>query len=88
MVRFGDVLIGIASAVRRYKSENALSLGSEIARLQLATDNAELARVLDEARADIASITRARAIEIGPALEGGLVQLTLEDGLLQVGILP
>ncbi len=88
MARFGDVLIGIASAVRRYKSENALSLGSEVARLQLATDNAELARVLDEARADIASITRARAIEIGPALEGGLVQLTLEDGLLQVGILP
>ena len=39
----GDALVAIATAVRRFKSENGLSLGGELARLQIATDDDTLA---------------------------------------------
>lgn len=84
----GDVLIGIASAVRRFKSENSLSLGSEISRLQIATSDAGLARILDEAQADLASITRARNLEFRQTLEENLVRLYAEVEAVQIGILP
>jgi valyl-tRNA synthetase len=85
---FGDLLIGIASAVRRYKSENSLSLGSELARLQIVTSDAKLASILEEAQADITSITRASAMAFGQQLAQGLIRLPLEVGDVQVGILP
>ncbi len=84
----GGVLIGIASAVRRYKSENSLSLGSEIGRLQIATGDAGLIRILDEAQADLTSITRARTLEFRKVLEDGLVRLYAEGEAVQIGILP
>jgi valyl-tRNA synthetase len=84
----GNVLIGIASAVRRYKSEKSLSLGSEITRLQIVTSDAALARVLEESQADLTSITRAKTLEFRQALEQGLVSLHSEGETLQIGILP
>jgi valyl-tRNA synthetase len=38
----GELLIGIATAVRRYKSEHNLSLGTEIACLQLSPEDKSL----------------------------------------------
>jgi valyl-tRNA synthetase len=61
---FGEVLLEIATTVRRYKSERNLSLGTELSRLQLATGDAILAQNLENAIPDLLSITRARLIEI------------------------
>jgi len=59
----GDLLIQIASAVRRYKSKQNMSLGSELKRLQLATGNPVLRENLSAGKADLASITRAAKVE-------------------------
>jgi valyl-tRNA synthetase len=70
----GETLVEIATAVRRYKSENNLSLGAELGRLQLATADTELAQSLREAADDLTSITRAREIEIVPLLDDELAK--------------
>jgi valyl-tRNA synthetase len=69
--RGGAQLVEIAGAVRRYKSEASLPLGSEIQGLQVATGDASLLVLLREANADLASITRARTISFTAALEAG-----------------
>jgi valyl-tRNA synthetase len=67
----GRVLVEIATAVRRYKSEHNLPLGTEISQLQLVTSGEGLAAdklnplfLLDTVEADLKSITRARVIEV------------------------
>jgi valyl-tRNA synthetase len=71
----GEHLVAIATAVRRYKSERNLALGRELTRLQLAAvkhkdgSSAELIAWLEQARADLMSITRSRQIDIVPALD-------------------
>lgn len=60
----GEVLVAIATAVRRYKSEHNLSLGAELDRLQLAVGEPEMERFIREAASDLESITRASSIEI------------------------
>jgi valyl-tRNA synthetase len=84
----GDLLIAIASAARRYKSENSLSLGSQLARLQIATREAGLSCILQEAEADLTSVTRARTVEVVQALDPHLIRLNLEGGLVEAGIEP
>jgi valyl-tRNA synthetase len=59
---FGQTLVQIATAVRRYKSNMGISLGSELATLHLATGDKVLRSSLREALGDISSITRARSI--------------------------
>ena len=66
----GDTLRDIATAVRRYKSDNGLSLGAELAALQLSGAPPELAAALREAKADLLSITRARAITFDDVSNG------------------
>jgi valyl-tRNA synthetase len=61
---FGDLLVEIATTVRRYKSEHNLSLGTELDRLQLATGQADLIPQLKAAIPDLTSITRAKQIDI------------------------
>ena len=60
----GAILVEIAIAVRRYKSENSLSLGTELQRLELSTNNAKISAQLANARGDLLSITRAAQIDI------------------------
>lgn len=73
--KVGEALVEIATAVRRYKSENNLPLGTELNRLQLALapTGASLAAALQAATVDLLSITRSRAIEIIARAEPGLV---------------
>jgi valyl-tRNA synthetase len=68
-VSLGDLVVAIATAVRRYKSENNLSLGAELAELQLATADPELASRLRGAETDLISITRAARIRVGAAID-------------------
>jgi valyl-tRNA synthetase len=83
----GDALVTIATAVRRYKSENGLSLGRELARLQLATDDATLADWLRVSASDLRSVTRAATIEVGDQLDPSLRELTTE-GAARIAIQP
>jgi valyl-tRNA synthetase len=60
--RIGDALLSIATAVRRYKSENRIPLGTPIERIRIIAPSS-LLDGLQECRKDISSITRARNIE-------------------------
>jgi valyl-tRNA synthetase len=81
----GETLIGIATAVRRYKSESNISLGSELKRLQLATTDATVASMLQQARTDIMSVTRARQIEVKENLDTDMEEVKAE-GIIKVGL--
>jgi len=81
----GERLVEIATAVRRYKSEHSLPLGSELERLQLATPQEELAEQLLQAIPDLSSITRAKLIEVIPQSDPGLTSI-LNLGELSVAI--
>jgi valyl-tRNA synthetase len=70
----GETLIGIATAVRRYKSEHNLALGSEIKRVQLAAGSPEERQMLLDAADDIKSITRAQQIEIVSEPTGMIIE--------------
>ena len=80
----GELLVSIATAARRFKSEHALSLGSQLAQLQIATRDAALGTALTEAAPDLQSVTRAQSIHVCEELDPGLVRL--EVGLLEIGI--
>jgi valyl-tRNA synthetase len=82
---FGETLVQIATAVRRFKSESNLSLGTEIARLQLATGDAPLAEMLRAASSDITSVTRAGSVEVVPTLGSGL-EVIPSDGAVQIAL--
>jgi valyl-tRNA synthetase len=63
-VLHGNQLVEMATAVRRYKSEHNLSLGAELARLHLHTNDADLAAQMETAVTDLISITRAKEIVV------------------------
>ena len=73
----GERLCAVAHAVRRYKSEAGLSLGSELARLQV-----ENGDVLTGAEDDLASITRAREVVCVSVLHEDLEHIMAEGGLV------
>ncbi len=81
----GEALMEVATAVRRYKSEHDLSLSIELERLQLAAEDAGLARALRDAAEDMRSVTRARRIEVCERLDSGLEELKV-DGAIGVAL--
>jgi valyl-tRNA synthetase len=85
--RQGQALLAIATAVRRYKSDNNLSLGAQLQRMQLAADDPALRDALQHAAVDIASVTRAREITIAARPEPGLTPLPADDQV-RVSIMP
>jgi hypothetical protein len=70
--------------MRRYTSEHTPALGAAPRRVHVATHSA-LGALRREARADIASLTRARQVEIGRDVSPTLETVTT-DRLLSVGI--
>jgi valyl-tRNA synthetase len=85
-IETGERLVEIATAVRRYKSERSLPLGSELERLQLATNEEELAEQLRQAIPDLSSITRASLIEVLPGGDPGLTSnLNLDELSVAIG---
>jgi len=79
-VATGELLVEIASAVRRYKSEQNQPLGSEISRLQLASA-AQYAQAIRDAEPDLMSITRARLIELVDELNPNYCQIYAASSL-------
>lgn len=78
----GDVLLVIATAVRRFKSDRSLSLGAPLAALHLRDLPAELVTPMRAATSDLASITRARTVtfngERGVRLAAGRLAVAIE----------
>lgn len=60
----GNSMVEIASTVRRFKSEQGMGLGEELAELQIQTTDATLAELLQTAVVDLISITRAQTVVI------------------------
>lgn len=77
----GAVLVEIATAVRRYKSEQEMSLGAPIAQLYLAPSDPALAPGLREAKGDLRSITRAQEIAVVDALPEDAEVIVPEGGV-------
>jgi hypothetical protein len=81
----GGILVEVATAVRRYKSERNLSLGTKIARLGLATKDAALAQRLRAAAPDLVSVTRAEGVEVAAELDPALEPVQAE-GTVKVAL--
>ena len=81
----GEALVEVATAVRRYKSAHALSLGAPLDRVHVATHDAALAALLREARADIASVTRAKQVEIGRDV-APVLEVVATNRLISIGV--
>jgi hypothetical protein len=78
-------LVQIATAVRRYKSEAGLSLGTGLKGLCLATSNIKLADQLKSAESDLMSVTRAGSVTILDELSSDWRQIESE-GPVSVGL--
>ncbi|MBN1148897.1 MAG: valine--tRNA ligase [Anaerolineales bacterium] len=77
-LELGETLVEIATTVRRYKSEQNLSLGSELERLQLGIMQADRSQALEKAGADLMSVCRARQVEVASKLDIRLIILKAE----------
>lgn len=82
---FGETLVAVASAVRRYKSEQNLGLSTRVERLQIAAADARVAELLREAGDDLMSVTRADAIEVVEQLTMNVRELPI-SGDIRVGL--
>jgi len=85
-VETGEILVSIATAVRRNKSERNISLGSELTLLQLGVANSGLSERLAEAKSDLMSITRAKTVEIVDTLNKETIPLPCERSESVIGI--
>jgi valyl-tRNA synthetase len=83
--RFGQVLLEITTSVRRFKSEHNLPLGTDLHQLQLATFDPLTFQLLEQANADLSSVTRALHIEFVKDLDPRLERLSY-DGSVQIAI--
>jgi valyl-tRNA synthetase len=81
----GEALVAIATAVRRFKSEHNLSLGAELRRIELMTEEQSLAEALRQAKGDLASITRAREVHVDGQLSPEL-EIVPTDGPLTIAL--
>ena len=83
----GDVLVAIATGVRRYKSDQGMSLGAELAQLQVAPADASLRPALAEAHPDLESVTRAQRISVRDRLDPELETVST-DGVVAIALRP
>ncbi len=82
----GEILVSIATGARRLKSEHSVSLGSELAHMQVAASRSSLCDALRAAVPDLVSVTRARSIEVSLELDAGLVPLLIESDEVRAAV--
>lgn len=75
----GEILVAIATAVRRYKSEHNWALSTELNRIQLVVNDPGLAQSLEDAILDLSSITRAKTLDINNQLNPNLETIFSDD---------
>jgi valyl-tRNA synthetase len=59
----GENLVDVATRVRRYKSDHALSLGYKLSKLRIFAVDSELLEYLQSAKRDLMSVTRALELD-------------------------
>lgn len=83
----GELLLTVATAVRRYKSEAGISLGSELTRLLISTQDVHQAVLLEAAGRDILSVTRARELRVGAGIAfNGAREIAHLEGVITIGL--
>ncbi|MGH2508860.1 MAG: class I tRNA ligase family protein [Ktedonobacteraceae bacterium] len=83
----GEILIAVATAVRRYKSEQSMALGTELSTLFCATQDTQLLKMLEAAQLDILSVTRVRKLCIGVDLSFNAAnEIWQKEGVLRIGL--
>lgn len=80
--KIGDLLLQIATAVRRYKSNAGLSLGAEMSTLAINGADTDQTRLLLEAESDILSISRANVLSVNKVSEPDLVEIATIEALI------
>lgn len=75
-----EVLLAVATAVRRYKSDRNISLGAELSRLHVQVSDAGLLAALRGAEDDLSSVTRARVVDINAEADEDLEAAPLNAG--------
>lgn len=83
----GEVLVALAAAIRRYKSERRWPQGAPLERLEVACQDPALAALLESGASDLASVSRARRVAITPRLDPTL-EIVHHDGKIQAGLRP
>lgn len=74
-LRTGEIMVDIATAVRRYKTANQIALGTPLLRLQVAAKDEAVRDRLRSGAADLKSVTRAEDVAFVAAPDGDLVLL-------------
>lgn len=82
----GPMLVDLATQVRRFKSETALSLGAPLARVAVTAPDLPSRELLQAGAADIASVTRAATVDVLEALPAGDGVVELVTGETTVGV--
>ena len=83
--QFGELLVAIASSVRRYKSENNMALSTPIHQLIIQSTDANIKHLLSLAEADLSSITRTEKIIFMDTLPGDAVHI-YQDHSIKVAL--
>jgi valyl-tRNA synthetase len=84
----GEILLAIATAVRRYKSETGLSLGASFPRLLISTRDVQLTLLIEAAGLDILSVTRAQELRVGAGIAlNGAREIGRIEGMMMIGLL-
>ncbi len=81
----GAILVGMTKAVRRKKSEQHLSLATELSKLQVVVEDPDLVHQISEVAIDLMSATRAREVELVDHLDPTLEEL-LSEGNIKVAV--
>ena len=84
---FGELMVNIVTAVRRYKSEHHHPLSAELSMLAIASKDPSLVEQLATSQIDLRSATRAKTVEILANLTQQQEILISEDHI-QVAITP
>jgi valyl-tRNA synthetase len=83
----GELLLMVATAVRRYKSEACLSLGAEFKRLLISTQDVQQTLILEAAGLDLLSVTRARELRVGAHIGlNGAREIARHEGVITIGL--
>lgn len=83
----GEALLGIATTVRRYKSERNLALSAPLEKITILATDSRLGEMLRAGEADLQSITRASRVSVNVTLGRQIEMFPVKEGL-QLGVRP
>jgi valyl-tRNA synthetase len=79
--RFGELMVQVVTAVRRYKSERHLALSTDLVKLQIAVKDPRIEENFRNSTIDLRSATRAKCIEIVQQPSRNLHSLIVEEAI-------